>query len=205
MAEDEAPANDWMTPVTLIGEHVRLEPLTEHHLTDLAATCADPEVVRWFIPSVVASREGMQRAYELAMLEHARGTRLPFAQVRIADAVAIGSTSYLDVTPDHGRLEIGATFLARDVWRTAVNTESKLLMLTHAFDVLGCERVALKTDAMNGRSQRAIERLGATREGALRHHMRRSDGSWRDTVYYSILSSEWPGVRDRLTSRVARD
>jgi RimJ/RimL family protein N-acetyltransferase len=200
MADEHVAASEWRTPVTLIGELIRLEPLSQRHVADLAATCADTEVLRWVIPSVGATPEGMQSAYDLAMAEQNRGTRLPFAQVRIADDVTIGSTSYLDVTPEHGRVEIGATFLSREVWRTGVNTESKLLMLTHAFDVLGCERVALKTDLLNERSQRAIERLGARREGVLRHHMQRSDGTWRDTVYYSILRDEWPEVRQRLTA-----
>lgn len=140
----------WREAVALEGTAVRLVPLSRDHVSDLVATCSDPEVLRWVIPHVVADAEGFGLAIDQALAEQARGLRIPFAQVRRSDDVAIGSTSYLDVVPEHGRVEIGATFLARDAWRTAANTESKLLMLTHAFDTLGCERVALKTDILNG-------------------------------------------------------
>lgn len=113
-----------------------------------------------------------------------------------------GWTSYLDIVPAHERIEIGGTAYGLAWQRTAVNTECKLLLLGHAFDDLGYGRVALKTDGSNERSLRAIERLGAVREGVLRRHRRRPDGTWRDTVYYSIRREEWPAVRDRLVARL---
>jgi RimJ/RimL family protein N-acetyltransferase len=182
---------------------VRLVPLTDEHIGDLVTTCSDPDVLRWVIPSVRADHEGFAEAIAAAHDEQVRGLRIAWAQVRVADGRAIGSTSFLDLSRPHSRVEVGATYLSRDVWRTSINTESKLLMLGHAFDTLGCERVALKTDVLNERSQRAIERIGGIREGVLRHHMRRPDGSWRDTVYYSILRAEWPAVRQRLVERLA--
>jgi RimJ/RimL family protein N-acetyltransferase len=192
----------WTEAVPLEGSSVRLVPLTDAHINDLVLTCADPDVLRWVIPSVQADDQGFAHAIATAHEERARGLRIAWAQIRVADGRAIGSTSFLDLSKPHSRVEIGATYLSRDVWRTSINTESKLLMLGHAFDTLGCERVALKTDVLNERSQRAIERIGGIREGVLRHHMRRPDDSWRDTVYYSILRDEWPAVRQRLIARL---
>ena len=133
-----------------------------------------------------------------ALAERAAGDRFPFAVVEAASGRTVGSSSFLDIVPEHRRIEIGWTFYARRVWRSAVNTESKLLLLGHAFDDLGYERVALKTHHRNERSQAAIARLGATREGVLRHHMVDRYGGWRDSVYYSILSAQWPKVRADL-------
>jgi RimJ/RimL family protein N-acetyltransferase len=127
-----------------------------------------------------------------------------WATVDAASGRAVGSTRFGDIAPEHGRVEIGWTWIAPSHQRTAVNTEAKLLQLTYAFDELGATRVALKTDGRNVRSQSAIERLGAVREGALRRHTRMPDGFMRDTVYYSILSDEWPAVKSRLTGRLAR-
>jgi RimJ/RimL family protein N-acetyltransferase len=194
----------WADAVPLEGRSVRLVPLTDQHIDDLVSTCSDPDVLRWVIPSVTADRQGFAQAIAAAQDEQARGLRIAWAQVRVADGRAIGSTSFLDVSRFHSRVEIGATYLSRDAWRTSINTESKLLLLGHAFDALGCERVALKTDLLNERSQNAIERIGGVREGVLRHHMRRPDGSWRDTVYFSILRDEWPAVRSRLTVRLTQ-
>ena len=197
---------DWFEPVTLIGTHVVLEPLENGHLSGLIETCgADAEVFRWVTPYGSLDAAAMSAVVEQAIGERDRELRIPFAQVRTDDGQVVGSTSYLDISAPNRRLEIGWTFLSRSAWRTAINTEAKLLLLSHAFDALGCERVSLKTDHLNERSQRAIERLGAQREGVLRHHQLRADGSWRDTVYYSILSDEWPQVRERLQVALARD
>lgn len=132
------------------------------------------------------------------------GTEVPFAILRRADGRPVGSTRYMDIQRPNRGLEIGWTWLGPDARRTPVNTECKRLLLGHAFDDLGAVRVQLKTDGDNVRSQRAIERLGARREGVLRRHRRRWDGSWRDTVYYSVLDDEWPAVRARLDGFLVR-
>jgi N-acetyltransferase len=134
----------------------------------------------------------------------AAGTYVAWATVDRASGQAVGSTRFGDIEPDHGRVEIGWTWIAPSHQRTAINTEAKLLQLRYAFDDLGATRVALKTDGRNLRSQAAIERLGAMREGVLRRHTRMPDGFLRDTVYYSILADEWPGVRARLEDRLGR-
>jgi len=134
----------------------------------------------------------------------ARGTDLPFAVVYQATGRAIGASRYLDIQRAHRSVEIGGSWYGRAFQRTAVNTESKYLLLRHAFDDLGCIRVQLKTDGRNERSQRAIERLGAVREGVLRHSMIMPDGHIRDSIYYSILAEEWPGVKAKLEAMLAR-
>jgi len=184
--------------VVLVGEHVRLEPLGPQHARDLADELGgDDDVWRWLVDPP-GDEAGMAVFVAGALAERAAGDRFPFAVVELPSGRAVGSSSYLDILPEHRRIEIGWTFYARRVWRSAVNTESKLLLLGHAFDDLGYERVALKTHHDNQRSQAAISRLGATREGVLRHHMVDRYGGWRDSVYYSILSAEWPQVRDGL-------
>lgn len=188
--------------LTLADAHVRLEPLRPEHAAELYAACGHPEVFRWVFPGRMDAPADMTRVVDLAMAEAERGTRVPLL-IRTADGAAVGSTSFLDIEPASRRLEIGATFLARAVWRTAVNSATKRLLLGHAFDDLGAGRVALKTDGENRRSQAAIERLGARNEGTLRQHMVRGDGTIRDTVYYSILASEWPAVRSRLEAGLA--
>jgi RimJ/RimL family protein N-acetyltransferase len=194
----EPPGDD-----VLQGRFVRLEPLGPRHADDLAAELgSDDEVWRW-LAEPPGDAAGMAGFVEGALAERARGERFPFVTVELASGRAVGSSSYLDIVPRDRRIEIGWTFYARRVWRTAVNTEAKLLLLGHAFDDLGYERVALKTHHLNERSQAAITRLGATREGVLRHHMVDRYGQWRDSVYYSILSAEWPGVRDRLVAALA--
>jgi RimJ/RimL family protein N-acetyltransferase len=189
--------------VTLTGAHVRLEPLELRHAADLAAAGADPEVWRWMPVAPPASEADMRAVIDLLLERRAAGAQLPFAQVELASGRAVGSTSYLDIAPADGRVEIGWTWLGRPWWRTPLNTEAKLLLLGHAFDTLHLNRVALKTDVRNERSQAAIERIGGVREGVLRAHMIRPDGSLRDTVYFSILASEWPAVRERLNRRLS--
>jgi RimJ/RimL family protein N-acetyltransferase len=189
--------------VTLTGARVRLEPLELRHAADLAAAGADPEVWRWMPVAPPASEADMRAVIDLLLERREAGAQLPFAQVELASGRAVGSTSYLDIAPADGRVEIGWTWLGRPWWRTPLNTEAKLLLLGHAFDTLHLNRVALKTDIRNERSQAAIERIGGVREGVLRAHMIRPDGSLRDTVYFSILASEWPAVRERLNRRLS--
>jgi RimJ/RimL family protein N-acetyltransferase len=188
----------WIEPVTLAGEHVRLEPAAEAHLADLVAAGADPIVwahLPWPQPR--------DRAAMRALLEAERRVALPFAQIEVASGRAVGITTYRDVDERNRTLEIGGTWLGRPWWRSAINTEAKLLFLGHAFDVLRVYRVAIKTGIRNERSQAAIARLGAVREGVLRHQMIRPDGSLRDTVLFSVIPEEWPAVREHLRARLA--
>ena len=190
-----------LTPLTLRGAYLTLEPIEERHAPDLFVAMQDEEVCRylaWPPPTRLEETLAFVRDAREVM---ARGQSLVFAQVWNESGRAIGSTRLLDVRPADRQVEIGATFLARSYWRTPANTESKLLFLGHCFERLGCVRVALKTDARNRRSQEAIARLGAVREGVLRRHMQ-VRGHQRDTVYFSILDDEWPAVRARLQARL---
>lgn len=190
-----------LTPPTLRGTYVTLEPIEERHALDLFAAMQDEEVCRYLAwPPPVTLEETLALVRE-AREVIARGQSIVFAQIWNASGRAIGSTRLLDVRPSDRQVEIGATFLARAYWRTPANTESKLLFLTHCFEGLGCVRVALKTDGRNVRSQEAIARLGAVREGVLRRHMQ-VRGYQRDTVYFSILDDEWPAVKGRLQARL---
>jgi len=191
-----------LTPLTLRGAYLTLEPIEERHAPDLFVAMQDEEVCRylaWPPPTRLEETLAFVREAREVM---ARGQALVFAQVWNESGRAIGSTRLLDVRPVDRQVEIGATFLARPYWRTPANTESKLLFLGHCFERLGCVRVALKTDARNRRSQEAIARLGAVREGVLRRHMQ-VRGHQRDTVYFSILDDEWPAVRARLQARLS--
>ncbi|MEV6654218.1 GNAT family protein [Streptomyces sp. NPDC051219] len=190
-------------PVTLTGHHVRLVPLAMDHLDDLfAAGGGDDEVWRWQGGPTPHARAdlGLKLAELLASAE--RGTYIPFAVIHRATDRAIGWTTFMDVDAADERLEIGWTWYGRAFWRTAANTEAKLLLLTHAFEDLGMGRVQLKTDHMNHRSQAAIARLGAKREGVLRRHRLRPDGTWRDSVYFSLLADEWPAAKANLGARL---
>jgi len=192
-----------LTPVTLTGRWLTLEAIDERHAAGIFEAMRDDEVCRylaWEPPTSLAETLALVREATEAM---ARGQSIVYAQVWNATGRAIGSTRLLDVRPADRQVEIGATFLGRDYWRTPANTESKYLFLRHCFETLGCVRVALKTDGRNVRSQEAIARLGAAREGVLRRHMR-VKGYQRDTVYYSILDDEWPAVKARLEARLAR-
>lgn len=190
-----------LTPVTLSGRHITLEPIEERHAPGIFKSMQDEEVCRYlFWPPPVRIEETLALIREARALM-ARGVILAFAQLWNETGEVIGSTRLLDIRPTDRQAEIGSTFLAREYWRTPANTESKLLFLTYCFERLGCVRVALKTDGRNLRSQAAIERLGAVREGVLRKHMN-VRGYQRDTVYYSILDSEWPAVKARLEARL---
>jgi RimJ/RimL family protein N-acetyltransferase len=185
-------------PCVLAGDHVRLEPLGPEHAAALTSEVAgDPDVWRYY-PHPYDDRAAVDELVATALAQRAAGERFAFAVVDQSTGQAVGSSSFLDIAPADRRIEIGWTFYARRLWRTAVNTESKLLMLGYAFDVLGYERVALKTHHENLRSQAAIARLGAVHEGVLRHHMLYDDGSWRDSVYFSVLAAEWPATRAKL-------
>jgi RimJ/RimL family protein N-acetyltransferase len=190
-----------VVPVVLEGRHVRLEPLSEAHHADLAAVGLDEELWRW-IPTPVRTPEEMCAYIATALEEQARGVSLPFALIEKAGGRAIGSTRYGNIDRAHHRVEIGWTWVAPPWQRTGVNTEAKYLLLRHAFETLGCIRVELKTDSLNERSRNAILRVGASEEGTFRNHMITSSGRLRHTVYFSILDSEWPGVKSGLQSRM---
>jgi RimJ/RimL family protein N-acetyltransferase len=181
---------------------VRLEPLSLDHLPDLTLAGLDDDIWRYMPDANIVDEAGM-RAWVQDMLERqAAGNDLPFAVHHLAAGRAIGATRFMDIQRPHRALEIGGTWFAREFQRTAANTESKYLLFTHAFETLGCIRVQLKTDLRNERSQRAIERLGATREGVLRHNMIMPDGHIRSSVYFGILAEEWPAVKARLEERL---
>jgi RimJ/RimL family protein N-acetyltransferase len=189
-------------PVTLTGRVVRLEPLSLAHVPDLAVAGAHPDIWR-FIPYPPCATEADMRAWvEDILVRQARGTDVPFAVIHLGTGRAVGATRYMDIQPANQALEIGGTWYAPEVQRTAVNTESKYLLLGHAFERLGCARVQFKTDLRNERSQRAIERLGAVREGVLRDHVVMPDGYRRSSVYYSILAAEWPAVKAGLEQKL---
>lgn len=202
---------------TLTGSFIRLEPLSPAHADGLvAASSGDQKLYQW--SAVPVGRDAVLRYIDTALAWRAAGTALAFATVRTANGVVIGSTRFFDMAcwdwpadhPRHGRehpdvCEIGYTWLAREAIRTAANTEAKLLMLTHAFEVWGMLRVCLHTDARNQRSQKAIERIGCTFEGVLRAHRMASDFIARDSWRYSILATEWPDAKRRLTERLSHE
>jgi N-acetyltransferase len=189
-------------PVTLEAREVRLEPLAKAHLAGLAEVGLDEELWRW-IPTAVRTREEMAAYIETALNEQERGVALPFAIVEKDTGRAIGSTRYGNIDRTHHRVEIGWTWVAREWQRTAMNTEAKYLLQRHAFELLGCKRVELKTDSLNEKSRAAILRIGAREEGIFRNHMITASGRIRHTVYFSIIDSEWPAVKARLESKLS--
>src|SRR5688500_1090158 len=192
-----------LSPTTLEGAHVRLVPLRMEHAPALLPVALHEELWRWTV-SQIRSAADLDRYIATALREQQVGTALPFATVNRETGMPIGSTRFGNYDEENRRVEIGWTWIAPEVQRTAMNTEAKLLMLRHAFEELQCIRVELKTDALNEKSRSAIERLGAVQEGIFRKHMITSSGRLRDTVYYSILAEEWPGVRLRLEARLVR-
>jgi len=186
-----------VAPVVLEGQHIRLEPLQKNHLAGLAAVGLDPELWRW-IPRPVRTIDEMAGYIETALREKEQGASLPFALVERQTGRPIGSTRYGNIERINRRVEIGWTWVTREWQRTAANTEAKYLLLKHAFETLGCIRVELKTDSLNERSRAAILRIGAREEGTFRNHMITASGRIRHTVYFSIVDSEWPGVKARL-------
>jgi RimJ/RimL family protein N-acetyltransferase len=186
-----------LEPGVLEGSVVRLVPMERSHLFALADVGLDPSL--WtLIPTPVTDLESMRRWVETALRQQAEGTALPFVTVERSSGRIVGSSRFGTWVPEHRRVEIGWTWIAPAWQRTGVNTEAKLLMLRHAFETLGCQRVELKTDALNIRSRAAILRLGAREEGTFRKHMITEHGRVRDSVYFSIVDDEWPGVRARL-------
>ena len=191
-------------PVTLTGQVVRLEPLTIEHTADLTLAGQDESIWQYMLYGSIHTHDQI-RAWIQDLLDRQKaGTDLPFAVVLLKTGRAIGATRYLEIRPEHRGLEIGGTWYAVDYQRTPVNTECKYLLLKHAFEALGCIRVQFKTDLRNERSQRALYRIGAIKEGILRNHMIMPDGTFRDSVYYSILASEWPKVKTRLEEMMKR-
>ncbi|HEX6290268.1 MAG TPA: GNAT family protein [Herpetosiphonaceae bacterium] len=192
-----------LEPVTLEGQYVRLEPLVLAHLDQLCEVALDEDLWRW-TTSVVQTRDDLRAYIEAALHGQDQSTMLPFATVEKASGRAIGSTRYGNIELRDRRVEIGWTWVGRPWQRTPINTEAKYLMLRYAFETLGCMRVELKTDALNERSRRAIARIGAQEEGTLRKHMLTYSGRIRDTVYFSIIDSEWPDVKAALEAKLAR-
>lgn len=190
-------------PVTLEGHGVRLEPLGFEHEAELAAAAADGRLWELWFTSVPAP--GETRAYiAQALAGQDEGHMLPFAVRELAGGRVVGSTRYHDIVAAADRVEIGWTWYAASWQRTHVNTACKLLLFAHAFETLGCQVVGLRTDGFNFRSQRAIEALGAKKDGVIRHHWPRRDGTVRDTVMYSLLAGEWPDVKRHLELRLRR-
>jgi len=192
----------WIEPVTLEGRYIRLEPLSPAHVPALWAATA-PEIYR-FKPYAVNNEDDMHGFVARLQRMQADGEGLGFATIDRATGAAVGSSSYFAADAQHRRLEIGGTWVAPGRQRTPVNTEAKYLMLGHAFESLGCQRVEFKTDRLNEKSRRALERIGAVEEGIFRNHMVMPDGRIRDSVYYSIIAAEWPAVKKRLEKFLAR-
>lgn len=190
-------------PVTLERGAVRLEPLSREHTDGIIEAASDGKLWELWYTSV-PSPETAAAFIDTALEGQAAGHRLPWTVRDLQTGKIIGTTSYHDIVLSIDRVEIGSTFYARSFQRTHVNTTCKLMLLEHAFEHLGCKVVGLRTDNFNFRSQRAIEALGAKRDGIIRHHHRRKDGSVRDTVMYSILATEWPDVKKGLVTRLAR-
>lgn len=205
MTTYDAPANPLASAwslATLRGRHVRLDALRADHADAFREAAADGELWTLRYTSVPGPQSGEAEAYIAAALaQRDAGVAWPFA-VLDAEGVVVGSTRYYDVDRGVPRVKIGYTWYASRAQRTALNTEAKLLLLAHAFDAMGCESVTFETSHENLRSQAAIERLGAKRDGTLRAHMRHRDGSLRDTVVYSILRAEWPKLRARLEEKL---
>ncbi|GAC1365824.1 MAG: GNAT family protein [Herpetosiphon sp.] len=197
----EESVRGMIAPVILQGTTVRLEPLSLEHLEELTAVGLDSELWRW-TTGVVQTRDGLRAYIEDALAGHAAGTTMPFATIDRATGRAVGSTRYGNIDAHNRRVEIGWTWIGRAWQRTGVNTEAKYLMLRHAFETGGCIRVELKTDVLNLRSRQAMLRIGAQEEGILRQHMITVSGRIRDTVYFSIIDSEWPAVKAALEEKM---
>jgi len=190
-----------LSPLVLENEWVRLEPLSQAHIEALWAVADDARVYE-HLSVRFESRADIEAFVSYSLARHDAGTALPFAIVSKAEKRVVGSTSLFDFSPQRRAVEIGWTWHTPDVWGTVINSATKILLLEHAFMQLELVRVYFKTDVRNGRSQRAIEKLGATREGVWRKQMQRPDGSWRDSVFYSITDDDWPRVQAHLTERL---
>lgn len=192
----------WHETPDLAGDHVKLVQLHRHHAEGLLAASDDDEVFTW---QSFARPTSLAQAAELIDWYFARPNAITWAQLDQASNAVAGLTTFYEIDADRRTLAIGATWLGKRFWRTGVNTEAKLLLLQRAFDQLGCVRVVWHVDILNERSQAAVERIGGVREGVLRKHMLRRDGSWRDTVLYSMTDDEWPAARQALVGWLAKD
>ena len=190
-------------PVTLEGAHVRLEPMREEHADGLVAAGCGLELFGFF-PFSLEREEAMRGYVKLNVAAAASGAVLPFVTLERATNRVVGATSFLAIEPAHRRLEIGATWITPSHQRSLVNTEAKLLQLTHCFEVLGCNRVEFKTDERNEKSRTALARIGAKEEGRFRAHMVMPDGHLRTSVWFSVIASEWPELKRRLAQKLAR-
>ena len=191
-------------PVTLQGKYVRLEPMTETHVPGLAELGIGQPFWDFMVYGKINSVEDMRNWVRDVLARAEKGTDLPFVAIHLESGRVAGATRYLNIMPNDRGLEIGGTWYGPEFQRTGVNTECKYLLFTHAFETLGCIRVQLKTDSRNERSQKAIERIGAVKEGILRNHMILPDGYYRHSVYYSVLDTEWPDVKKRLEGMMNR-
>ena len=196
-------AAPWVTPVTLVGSHVCLEPLGWSHLPGLVGAGADPATWTW-MHAPLTDEASMRAWVEDALGARDAGTEVPFATVDAATGRVLGSTRFMSIAPAHRRLEIGWTWLDRAAQGGGANSEAKLLMLEHAFERLGAMRVEFKTDARNVRSRAALAGIGATFEGVFRRHQLMAGGRVRDSAWYAVTDEDWPAVRDRLRARLAR-
>jgi len=199
-------AERWVRPVVLMGQYVRMEPLSISHAPEIFEAAKDPGIWRYIPkqPRPFADEAEARAWIDTALRDAGAGREQPFAIIHRDSGRVAGSTRYMDIHPAHRGLEIGYTWIAPEFQRTPINTECKLLLFSHAFEDLGAIRVCLKTDSRNDRSQRAIERLGAVREGVWRNHYILADGYRRDSVYYSVIDSEWPRVKSRLLGFLER-
>lgn len=193
-----------LRPLTLSGHTIRLEPLSEAHVPDLTIAGQDESIWRYMRYGNIRTEAQMLMFVRYLLDLQRQGTDLPFAAISQESGRAVGMTRYMDIQPRNRMVEIGGTWYAVRCQRTAANTESKYLLLTYAFETLECIRVQFKADLRNERSQKALERIGAVREGVMRNHMILPDGSVRSSVYYSILDSEWPEVKAHLENLLAR-
>lgn len=188
-------------PVVLEGGHVRLEPMRVDHLPALCEVGIEESLWKW-TNNVVTTDADLERYVREALTAQVLGTAVPFATVERSSGRIVGSTRFMNIDAAHRRTEIGCTWVNPKWQRTAINTEAKLLMLTHALEVWKCIRVELKTDAKNEVSQKSIQRIGAVKEGILRNHMITETGRFRDSVYFSVIESEWESVKTNLASRL---
>ncbi len=194
----------WVSRVTLQGNYVRLEPLSEEHIPGLAQIGIGQDFWHFMLYGDMKTEDDM-RGWVLDILEREKkGGDLPFAVIHLASGKVAGATRYLNIAPKDRGLEVGGTWYGTEFQRTAVNTECKYLLLGHAFEMLKAIRVQIKTDSRNERSQRAIERIGAKREGVLRNHMILPDGYIRHSVFYSVIDSEWAEVKKNLEVMLAK-
>jgi RimJ/RimL family protein N-acetyltransferase len=191
-------------PVVLTGKHVRLKPMTEEHTSALAEIGVGQTFWDFMLYGNINTIDDMRNWVRDILSRAEKGTDLPFVAVHLGSGRVAGATRYLNIMPNDRGLEIGGTWYGPEFQRTVVNTESKYLLLRHAFETLGCIRVQLKTDLRNERSQKAIERIGAVKEGVLRNHMILPDGRYRHSVFYSILDTEWQEVKKRLEEMLKR-